>query len=281
MEKERIRFEQCKHPIILLHLRMSENQIYRGMHSHKAIEIVSVKSGVLHCYVNDERVVLAPGQVIFINSHQSHRLSSKNAEISYLYIDTGLVEENTNEKTSKLYAFISLIQAKPYLVLSDNAEFTQLLHKIDLKYHDDAKETPWYMKAYLYELIAFMYAKSFIAPFTIAETQIAKIEQVVRYIEENFKSPITLDDICTAVTYNKYTICHTFKMITGSTIFDYINFLRATYAVEKLKETESSILEIATACGFSSATYFNRVFKTYFGCAPSVYRKILRKGIIN
>ena len=51
--------------------------------------------------------------------------------------------------------------------------------------------------------------------------------------------------------------------------------------VEKLKETENSILEIATDCGFSSPTYFNRVFKSFFGCSPSVYRKLSSKNIIN
>jgi len=77
------------------------------------------------------------------------------------------------------------------------------------------------------------------------------------------------------VKYSKYTVCHTFKTVTGATIFDYLNFIRVRHAAERLREKDSSILEIATACGFSSATYFNRVFKSFFGCSPSVYRKML------
>jgi AraC-like DNA-binding protein len=120
-----------------------------------------------------------------------------------------------------------------------------------------------------------MCSQSFIAPLTISKEQMGKIEQVIDYIDTNFKSPVTLNDICSAVKYNKYTVCHIFKTITDSTIFDYINFLRVRYAVEKLKHKNNSILEIATECGFSSATYFNRVFKNFFGCSPSVYRKLL------
>ena len=180
-----------------------------------------------------------------------------------------------------LNAFISHIHAKPYLILNDNKDITKLLNKLSIKYYEESKESRWYIKAYLYELVAFMYSQSFITSLTISKEQIKKIDQVVRYIDTNFKLPITLDDICLAAKYNKYTICHTFKAVTGSTIFDYINFLRVHYAVEKVRENKNSILDIATECGFSSATYFNRVFKNFFGCAPSVYRKLLPKNIIN
>jgi len=174
-----------------------------------------------------------------------------------------------------LYAFISHTKAKPYLIFKDNNEITALLQKINTKYYEEPKESRWYVKAYLYELVAFMYSQSFITGLTLSGEQIKKIEQVVRFIDANFKLPITLEDICSAAKYNKYTVCHTFKSVTGATIFDYINFLRVQSAVEKLRQKNNSVLEIATECGFSSATYFNRVFKNIIGCSPSVYRKLL------
>lgn len=281
MEKEVISFEKFNLPIKIHHLHMQEGNNYRGMHSHMAVEIVKVKSGILYCYVNEEIIKVYPKQIIFINSNIGHRLSSENVEISYLHIDMSLLEEKVNDESSKLSAFISHKRAKPYLIFSDNKEITELLNKINIKYYDESKENRWYIKAYLYELVAFMYSQSFISALTISKEQIKKIEQVVQYIDTNFKTPITLDDVCLAAKYNKYTVCHTFKAITGSTIFDYINFLRVHYAVEKLRKSQNSILDIAIECGFSSATYFNRVFKNFFGCAPSVYRKLLPNNVIN
>ncbi len=282
MEKEIIVFEKFSPPIKLRRLNMCQGGSYRGMHSHVAIEVVVVKSGVLDCCIGDTTVKIYPEGIILINSNVGHRLSSENAEITYLHIDVNLLEETVNDDHfSMLNAFVSHIHAKPYLLLSDNQDVTTLLDKINARYYEETKERRWYIKAYLYELVAFMYSQSFITPLTISKEQIKKIEQVVHYIDANFKSPVTLDDICLAAKYNRYTICHTFKAVTGSTIFDYINFLRVHYAVEKLRETGSSILEIATECGFSSATYFHRVFKSFFGCSPSVYRKLLLDNIIN
>jgi len=203
-------------------------------------------------------------------------LFSDNAQIEYLHVDIGLLEEKPEEDAiSMLHSFISHAQANPYLIFSHNQELAEILAKIKIRYAGDIKENRWYLKAYLYELAAFMYAQSFIASLEISVEKIKKIEEVVRFIYRNFQLPITLDDICTSVKYSKYTVCHTFKTVTGATIFDYLNFIRVRHAAERLREKDSSILEIATACGFSSATYFNRVFKSFFGCSPSVYRKML------
>ena len=271
-----MQFDRFDLPIGIHHLNMVEGHNYRGMHSHVAIEIVEMRSGILHCCINDDTIEMHPGQLLFINSNTVHRLYSENAEISYLHFDAGLLEGNkNNDALSMIYAFISHIKAKAYLLLSDNKEMTELLQKIYARYNNTAKESRWYLKAYLYELVGFMYAQSFVAPSSISKEQLKKIEKTVGYIDANYTTAITLDDICEAAEYNKYTICHTFKEVTGSTIFEYINFLRTHCAAEKLRKTRNSVLEIATACGFSSATYFNSVFKNFFGCSPSVYRKLL------
>ena len=68
MEKEIIRFDNFHLPINIHHLHMTQRDNYRGMHSHIAVEIVEVKSGVLNCCVNDDIIVVYPKQIIFINS---------------------------------------------------------------------------------------------------------------------------------------------------------------------------------------------------------------------
>ena len=43
-------------------------------------------------------------------------------------------------------------------------------------------------------------------------------------------------------------------------------------AEKLLAKTQRSILEISEAVGFSSVSYFNRIFKRYRGCSPRGYR---------
>lgn len=274
MEKEIIRFEEFALPIKLYNLNMREGTTYRGMHSHIAVEIVKVKSGELSCCINNEIIHLNSDEIIFINSNTGHRLYSRNAEISYMHIDINFfIENSNNNEFSKLYEFISHTKAKPYMIFSNNKEIQGILDKINVKYYENQMNSRWYIKAYIYELIAFMYSQSFIMAPIISVKQIEKIKPIVSYIDANFRSSIMLDEICAAVSYNRYGVCHYFKSITGSTVFEYINFLRVDFAVEKLKQKGNTILEIAIESGFSSPTYFNRVFKSIIGCSPSVYKK--------
>ena len=152
-------------------------------------------------------------------------------------------------------------------------ELDGLLRRICEKYNENSR---WYLKAYLYELVAFLYDRDFIATPTISLEKLEKIAPVVRFIDANYKLAISLADICEASGYGKFSVCHIFKTVTGATVFDYINYLRIRQAVEELKQHDRVISRIATACGFSSVTYFNRVFKNIMGCSPSVYRKYVR-----
>ena len=280
MEKEIICFADNNLPIRLHHLDMHPDIKYRGLHAHTAIEIVLVHKGELRCFIDDKVIQLKPEEMIFINGNIGHRLSTKEAEISYIQIDVNLFREHAYDNAfSKLYEFISHTNAKPYLTFHDHREVRDLFDRIHAKYYEDQIGSKWYLKAHIYELIGFMYAKSFITAPLVSMRQIEKIQPIVDYIDTNFKSHITLDEICYKVNYSKYGLCHHFKSVTGATIFDYINFLRVNHAVNKLKQTNDSILQIATDCGFSSPTYFNRVFKSILGCSPSVYRKFFSKNM--
>lgn len=275
METEIIEFERRGIPLKISTLKMTKEGIFRGLHSHGAQEIVEVKSGCLLCCVNGEQIRLKPNEILIINSNVSHKLSCEAAEADVVYsqIDFhALLEKDSNDAFSLLYRFIFYADAKPYLVFSPNQVLQSLLHKIYGRY-EEGESSRLYLRAYTYELLAFMDEWGFLPKQTVEAAKLQKIQGIVGYINENFRSPITLDDICQAVKYNRYTVCRLFRGATGRTVFAYINFLRTHYAVEMLKENRYTILEIATESGFSTVTYFNRVFKSIMGCAPSVYRK--------
>lgn len=281
MEKEIINFKEIDRPIKIVNVNMRQGTSYRGMHSHFAIEIVMVKRGALNCQVNNEPVVLKENDIIFINSNTGHRLSANNAEICYMQVDPNFFADKINEEDfSNLNKFISYTKAKPYLIFDSFNEANEILSKIIFRYEDNEKISRLYLKAYIYELFVFLCSQDFITTSMSPTAQIEKIRPIVEYIDSNFKTNITLDELCNIVCYNKYALCHYFKGATGATVFDYINFTRVQYASEQLKVKSKSILEIALDSGFSSPTYFNRVFKNVMGCSPSTYRKILSENRI-
>jgi AraC family transcriptional regulator of arabinose operon len=87
-----------------------------------------------------------------------------------------------------------------------------------------------------------------------------KLQAVRTYLNQNFRKKISLDQLAEEFYISKYHLSREFKRIYGVTILNYITAKRITYAKELLRFTNQSIEEIAAACGYPDASYFNKVF---------------------
>lgn len=97
------------------------------------------------------------------------------------------------------------------------------------------------------------------------------LSKILSYIKENYTSPIRLDDISAHTQISKQYCMRLFKEHMHTTINDYILELRMKHAAYLLRDTYMNVNEAADYLGFSSVSYFSRVFKKYFGVSPSEY----------
>ncbi len=67
-------------------------------------------------------------------------------------------------------------------------------------------------------------------------------------------------------------LSHRFRECTGQGMIEYIHGLRMECSVDLLSSTELSSKEIAWACGFSSHSYFIRLFRKRYAASPLEYR---------
>lgn len=100
-----------------------------------------------------------------------------------------------------------------------------------------------------------------------------KMSDVLQYLNENIHKKIELDELCSRFHISKYYLCHTFKKTGGMTIFEYILARRISIAKRKLIYTDASLAEISMSTGFSSFSYFSKVFKEFEGVTPKDFRK--------
>ncbi|MBQ7343964.1 MAG: PocR ligand-binding domain-containing protein [Clostridia bacterium] len=98
-------------------------------------------------------------------------------------------------------------------------------------------------------------------------------EMAKKYIFDNYKSKITIADICEEIGCSKSTLITGFKREYGTTVNSYITEVRLGEAVNMLKSGERHIGEIAAETGFSDQSYFSKVFSAKYGIPPSEYDK--------
>lgn len=99
------------------------------------------------------------------------------------------------------------------------------------------------------------------------------MDRAVDYINKNISADIDVNSICSAIGFSKYYFCRQFKAHTGMTVMNYILKTRIVLAKIELKRTNLSIAAISERYGFSSVSYFSRVFKEEEHCSPLQYRK--------
>lgn len=96
-------------------------------------------------------------------------------------------------------------------------------------------------------------------------------EMAKKYIFDNYKSKITIADICEEIGCSKSTLITCFKREYGTTVNSYITDVRLSEAVNMLLIGDRNIGEIATETGFSDQSYFSKVFSAKYGMPPSEY----------
>jgi len=96
--------------------------------------------------------------------------------------------------------------------------------------------------------------------------------KAVTYIESNYTKQISVGDVATVACLSRNRINRIFLEAKGCSITRFLLNTRMTHVVELLTETDLSLKEIASECGFSDAAYLSRVFKSVFAVPPSKFR---------
>jgi len=100
----------------------------------------------------------------------------------------------------------------------------------------------------------------------------ALLQKVIACVTENIdNSGYSIADLSSDMNMSRMNLYRKIMAITGQSPTDFVRTLRLKYAAKMLLEGTHSIVEIADATGFSSPSYFTRIFKSHFGKTPSQY----------
>ena len=126
------------------------------------------------------------------------------------------------------------------------------------------------MTSLVYELLYLLFEYHLAELHTEFKSSVVKI---IDYMEENFALDLNTETLCRKFGYSTGHFCRKFKRATGVTPMTYLKIYRLEQALQKLKEGNQSIGEIAALCGYSDANYFTRCFKAHYGVPPRYYKK--------
>ncbi len=92
------------------------------------------------------------------------------------------------------------------------------------------------------------------------------------YIMEHLDQPLSIDDLAERVMMSRRNFSRVFKQEFGETPMHFVEGLRLETAVRLLKESDQSLAEIATSCGFGTTETLRRGFLSEFNKTPGQVR---------
>jgi AraC-like DNA-binding protein/mannose-6-phosphate isomerase-like protein (cupin superfamily) len=103
----------------------------------------------------------------------------------------------------------------------------------------------------------------------------------LRYIEERYAEPLTLEEIARHSGYVPTYLARKFRHHLGTSPIEYLFQVRLQHACTRLKTTDHSVSTIAYEVGFSDSRYFATRFRRSIGVTPSEFRIRYRDRITN
>lgn len=101
------------------------------------------------------------------------------------------------------------------------------------------------------------------------------VTKAVAYIQENLEKDLSIKQISQSINVSKSVLYKKFHDRFHCTVGEYINKKRVEKSQKLLMTTSLSMEEISRQCGFSSASYFTKIFKHYANITPLKFKKSL------
>lgn len=95
-----------------------------------------------------------------------------------------------------------------------------------------------------------------------------KLVAAIAFMEDNLETPVTPPRLARSVGLSSRQLERLFRKYMGCTPARYYLDLRLKRARALLRQTSLSVLDVAVACGFASASHFSKRYRDLFGQSP-------------
>lgn len=279
---ESVRYEQAGVPLYIKEEGESTNVRHDAlMHWHEGVELIHVLAGGMRCFINDIELDLQPGDFCFINSGQMH-VADSGAHGDYraniVILDPTLLTRNDTVFAQYIKPIVDNEDFSHFHLLASTSSAIELCRLVDEISELQTNKPPAYELTVI-GLLHLAFTRIYLAytaedaTFYPSAHDASTQRRMNQYIYDHFSEKVTLDDIAAAGNVSRSKCSKVFKHYLQKSPIDFLNLYRLEVASRLLKTTDESVSRIATACGFSQQSYFDRQFGRTYGCTPREYRE--------
>lgn len=232
------------------------------LHFHKNYELAFVLDGQTELILGSQTFQMHPGDFALVLPYELHGYRTPEHSKVWIAVFSADFVSSFARTTENKQAVTPVFRcSQPVL------DFLQ--HQLVFV----KKQDTLMMKAALYAVCS-----TFLNSVTLedAPRDINFAQQVIAFVEENFRSDITLRDLAASFGYEYHYVSRQFHRQFPLHFKQFLNIYRTEFARDQLLYTDCSITDIALQAGFQNVRSFNRAFLEQMGMTPTAFRSCNR-----
>ncbi|MDN3492350.1 helix-turn-helix domain-containing protein [Winogradskyella bathintestinalis] len=237
---------------------------------------------------NEERKTQQFQSVIFANKSDGtnylHFPKNEKLQINIIQI---VRKEFLKKRTTN----VSSLNKKLYEVFVDTDHENRFVHygELNLKMADDVKSIHKIkskgmlrvlkIEAKIYEILSLhiqqhnRQTSGKKLPKSITKQELKTVKKICDLIQKEPAKQYSLDQLSIDYGLSQAKLQDGFKFLYKRTVTEFIRHIRLEQARELMKMTDLNISQIVYSIGFTSRSYFSKIFKEKYGISPNEFKK--------
>ncbi len=245
-------------------------------HIHSEFEIFSFLRGDVNYIVEQSVYQLEPGDILVFNSTELHYPTFRtDAEFERIVIHFNpvLAQQLSTPRTNLLYRFLSRPQGEKNLIrLPDHEQerFQELAAQLQQESQSNREGDDVLAVVHLAELLVLLDRGQQTA-MEMGRLS-SYVHDALTYINDMLPQPVSLVDVASALSVDRFYLDKIFKKEMGTSIYIYVLLKRLNLARVLLAQGVS-VGEACAGAGFNDYSNFIRTFKKYTGTTPAAFAR--------
>ena len=243
------------------------------VHYHNEYELYYLISGNTKYFIGDEIFSVEAGNFVFVPKGMFHHTDSENClnnERIVISFDDSIFYEG-----NRIYLERLLDERVIFIPKKKLPKLEEILYRIEREKENCEEGINPFIIHYIIELI--MRICELKGDYNKFYDNNSIVHKTAEYISANYSEDLSLEQLGYILGVSRSHLSRSFKREMGMGLTEYITYVRLLNGERLLKETNLSVTEVATLCGYNDSNYFSTTFKKMRGITPLKFRAMGRK----